>query len=222
MNLAGLIAQYRIDGDDVKTPYRADDEAVMAWLNDATVEACIRGRLLHESGNAAICQIAVAADVRVYALHPALYEISHIAYKATGATWREPLELASAENLDRVRPGWRDCAGRAEFAIQSDTAIRLAFTPSTAGILYVEGYRLPLAPLVDMVDVPEINAAHHIKLVLWALHKGFSVPDSQMVDPARAAQAEKAFTGYFGLRPDADLRRATRHDEVQHNPAFWG
>ena len=77
-----------------------------------------------------------------------------------------------------------------------------------------------MVPLVNDADKPEINQAHHRHLVHWALHRAFSKPDSETIDPTRAATAEAAFTRYFGPSPDADLRRSTRHDEVQTNISF--
>ena len=90
-----------------------------------------------------------------------------------------------------------------------------------AGTLHIEGYRVPLKALENDTDKPEIHEAHHRHLVHWALHRAFSKPDSETIDPQRAATAEAAFTRYFGPGPDADLRRSTRHDEVQTNKAFW-
>ena len=63
--------------------------------------------------------------------------------------------------------------------------------------------------------------ASHQHLVYWALHRAFSQPDSDGFDPQRAATAEATFTGYFGARPDADLRRATRHDVPQVNVGYF-
>lgn len=221
MNLESLIKQFRIDADDAVAPYRASDEAVTGWLNEAAQEACIRGRLLHESGNAAVCQIAVMAGTAHYPLHPALYEIDYLAFRPAGDTRHHPVKLLSREELDRTMPNWRERTGRPEYAIQSDTAIRLAFAPESSGILYMEGFRVPLDSLANDNDEPEIHKSHHVKLIYWVLHRAFSVPDSEAIDPARAQLAEAAFTACFGLRPDADLRRATRHDEPPHNVGFW-
>ena len=221
MNLEALLKQFRVDADDAVAPYRASDEAVTGWLNEAEQEACIRGRLLHESGNAAVCQVAVTAGAANYPLHESLYEIDYIALKLDGDTRHYPVKLLSREELDRTVPGWRERTGRPKYAIQGDTSIRLACTPDAAGTLLLEGYRLPLYPMQDTSDEPEINQAHHAQLVHWALHRAFSVPDSQTIDKDRAQLAEMAFARYFGLRPDSNLRRATRQDVERHNVVHW-
>lgn len=221
MTLDELIEQFRVAAEDRVLPFLWDDQAVTFWFAEAEAEAAIRGRLLHESDNAAVCQIPVAAGASVYPLHVSLYEIDHIGFKATGQTRRCDIRLTSREELDRICPDWRDRTDRMEYAIQSDTGIRLSCAPKQDGILYVEGYRLPLQPLTNGDDVPEINQAHHSKLVHWVLHKAFSVPDSETVDKDRAAQAERAFTQYFGIRPDSGLRRETQEDTPHHNQAFW-
>lgn len=223
MNLEQLIAQFRIDADDLVTnPPLWKDEWIAAWLTEAQAEATIRGRLLYEAADPAICEIAVTAGVATYPLHKSLYELVHLRFKPTGSTQSEPVHLKAREELDRIRPGWRDRTSTQPcFAIQDDTRITLVDRPSVAGTLYVEGYRVPLRALANDNDKPEINEAHHRYLVHWALHRAFSKPDADAADPARAAKAEAQFTAYFGLPPDADLRRSTRHDEVQTNKIFW-
>ena len=221
MNLAELIAQYRIDAHDTAVPYFASDASVTSWLNEAQDEAAIRGRLIHESESAAVCRIALEAGKSVYPLHEALYEIDHAAFQADGETERTPVYLTSAENLDRILYGWRDRGGTPKFAVQDDGSIRLVPAPNRVGVLILEGYRLPLSDMVGLTDSPEINGVHHRHLVNWALYRAFSIPDGEMIDPNRAALAEKSFTEYFGLRPDCDLRRITREDVPHHNEAFF-
>ena len=55
MQLSDLIKRFRIDANDKVEPYFNDDESVTSWLNEAVNEACIRGRLLHESENTEVC-----------------------------------------------------------------------------------------------------------------------------------------------------------------------
>ena len=222
MNLEQLIGQFRIDADDTVTnPPLWADEWIAAWLTEAQAEAAIRKRLLYEASNPAVCQIAVLADTATHDLHKSLFELVHLRFQATGATTSSVVTIKAREELDRIRPGWRDETGTPRHAIQDDTRITLVPRPEVAGTLHVEGYRVPLKALENDTDKPEIHEAHHRHLVHWALHRAFTKPDSETIDPTRAATAEAAFTRYFGPSPDADLRRSTRHDEVQTNKAFW-
>lgn len=221
MNLEQLIAQFRIDADDLVQPYLWPDDWVAPWLTEAVSEAAVRGRLIYEAANVAVCQIAVSASAATHELHKSLFELVHLRFQATGAATSSVLSIKAREELDRIRPGWRDETGTPRHAIQDDTRITLVPRPEVAGTLHIEGYRVPLKALANDTDKPEIHEAHHRQLVHWALYRAFSKPDADGIDPTRAATAEAAFTRYFGPRPDADLRRSTRHDEVQTNKAFW-
>lgn len=221
MTLDELMAIFRDESGDIDRPFVWGDELVRMWFNEAQKEAAIRARLLHESANPLVCQIAVTAGVSVYPLHAALYEIDHIAFAPAGDSRRYGVKLISREELDVARTDWRERTGQPEFAIQSDTSIRLAFTPDGAGVLHMEGFRLPVANMGFDFDTPEIHAAHHEKLIHWVMYRAFSRTDTEIVDLARADRANAEFSAYFGLRPDADLRRSTRQDAQHHIPAFW-
>jgi len=150
-----------------------------------------------------------------------LYELVQLRVKTAADPSRsQRLNLVSREWLDANVSDWRDQQGGILYAIQGDTTIRLVGTPSEAGVLLIEGYRLPLDPLEDEGDEPEIHAAHHEKLIQWALHRAFSVPDAETFDPNRSAAAEAEFTRYFGPMPDANLRRITREDAPHVNVAY--
>lgn len=222
MNLDQLVGRFRIEADDFIEPHLWHTDWVTAWLNEAQDEAALRGRLLIDDSTPGVCVIDVAAGNASYALHPKVYEIAHIHFERAGSQWNGcDLALVSREKLDRVDPHWRErvpCEPR--WAIQSDTRIRLSPVPREAGTLRLEAYRLPLKALVHCSDKPEIHEAHHLHLVQWALYRAFSRPDSDAHDPQRAATAYENFQQYFGLRPDSDLRRTTRHDEVQANVPY--
>ena len=123
-----------------------------------------------------------------------------------------PIKVKSREWLDENQPQWRDVHRATRYAIQGETSIRLVSTPLTAGVLTIEAYRLPVKVMSAPDHEPEIHEASHEHLVNWALHKAFSVPDSEAFDPQRATKAEDAFTAYFGPLPDSDMRRITRED----------
>jgi hypothetical protein len=213
-----LEKRFRADVRDTQPEYFFAPTWVKEALLEAEAEACVRGRLLHESDNESVCLIDVAAGVSAYPLHPALYEIDHIAFLEEGAATRKPVRLSSTEELDRTVIDWRDKTGPVDYAIQSDKSIRLALRPEKSGRLILEGYRLPVS---ENKPGPEIHSVHHLRLIDWVLHLAFLLPDSETIDLSRAAGAEARFTAYFGARPDSDLRRITREDVAHGNKAYW-
>lgn len=221
MKIEALIRQYRLAANDAVEPYFVADEDLIDLFNEAEQEAAIRGRLIHESDDPAVCEITLSVGQATYPLHSALYELTHIAYTRQGSDRIERLELISPEDLDRIMPEWRKRSGDPEFALQGDTGIRLAPSPAYDGTVTLEGYRLPMQPITAPEGEPSINPAHHRHLYQWVLHRVFSIPDSETFDPSRAGSAEMEFTQYFGSRPDADLRRITREDTPHTVKAFW-
>lgn len=206
---------------DKVEPYFFEQPDVARWLIEAEQEACIRGRLLHESSRDAVCLIDITVGEASYPLHAVVYEIDRLGLREPGCPERREVRLVSREWLDDNHSGWRDRSGLPQFAIQNDTDIRLVPTPNAPGTLSLECYRLPLRGLTtDKLSKPEIHQAHHRHLVNWALHRAFSVPDSETLDLGRADVALAAFTAYFGDRPDSDLRRITRHDVEHHNKSW--
>lgn len=219
MTLEDLIRRFRTLAVDKVQPYLFADEDVTDWLNDAQRQACIRGRLLREDANPAVCEIALDPSQKTYPLHKAVYEIINARIVPVSGRSR-PVFLASREWMDENMPDWRDEQGQAEFAIQDDTSIRVVGVITTGDKLAIECYRTPLKVLANDTDKPEIHEAHHEHLIQWALHKAFSVPDADGFDAARSAAAEAEFTAYFGPMPDSDMRRTTREDVVHHNAAI--
>lgn len=233
MTLSELIQRFRIAAFDKVEPYFFSDDEITMWLNDAEREAAIRGRLIRDFTTPDVAEIPMVADKAYYPLHEAFYEIEHIGYEyipplANGYYDDNSLVLISQEDMTSLNPYWRNkgdmhhlYGNELRYAVQYDTDIRIAPTPKYNGMLYVEGYRVPIKPMKDDDDSPEINAIHHEYLVQWALFRGFSVPDTETFDPTRSGQAEAEFTRYFGLRPDSDLRRITREDVPHTVEPFW-
>ncbi|MDD2978130.1 DUF6682 family protein [Aquabacterium sp.] len=215
MTLAQLIARYRTDAADREAPYFVDDPELAAFFNEAETQACIRGRLIHESSDPALCEIDIAAGDSVYQLHPCMYELDHVAFRADGQSRRSPVRQVSQEWLDGNVPDWRDAEGDPTFVIQGDMTLRLVPRPERSGALLIEGYRLPKREMDDPDDSPGINNAHHPHLIHWVLYRVFSIPDAEFFDAQRAATALERFANYFGEQPDSDMRRITRED-IEH------
>lgn len=219
MTLADLIRRFRVLSLDNATPPFWADEDITDWLNEAQNEACIRARLIREDELESVCSIPLTPGTHTYALNPLVYEIISMWIKPASGRKR-PVTLRSREWLDRRLPEWRECTRPAEIAIQDDTTVRIVGAVEAGDTLELECYRLPRRPMANDTDKPEIHEAHHLHLVQWALHRAFSIPDADAHDPQRSKQALDEFERYFGLRPDADLRRSTRHDEVQANVSY--
>lgn len=221
MTLEDLIRRYRALARDKSVPYLTYDDEVIDWLNDAYDQAAIRGRLLREDANDAICRIDLtSASQHTWPLHESVFEIINIRLCTVNDAPDDDtrLWLVSREWLDREIPLWRtNFTDKAKYAIQDEGTIRIVGTFPANAWLQMEVYRLPLDRLANDTDTPEIHRAHHEHLVDWVLHKVFSTPDSELFDKARADRHERAFTDYFGPLPDSDMRRTTRHDLYHGN-----
>lgn len=215
MDRAQLIRRFRALADDKVEEFFWSDEDLGDWLNDAQNQACVRGRLIVEDSNPDVCRIPLVVGQQTYQLHKKAYELIHLRIKARSGR-QTCLSVVTREWLDAEVSDWRDCEREALWCIQDDHTIRVIGRFDEGSILHIECYRLPLQSIEDDGDEPEIHEAHHEHLLQWMLHKAFSMPDTEVFDAARAALAERAFTAYFGPLPDADLRRATRHD-IQHH-----
>lgn len=221
MALENLIRRFRVLAQDTEQPFLWSDEAVIEWLNDAQAQACVRGRLIREDENPAVCQIALTPGQHTYPLHASVYELINLRINGSGAESSRSMAIKSREWLDANVRDWRDMDRPSQWLIQDDTTLRVVGAIQAGDVLHLECYRLPLKQLANDMDKPEIHAAHHVHLIQWALHKAFSVPDADGFDAARSAAAEAEFTAYFGPMPDSDMRRTTREDVVHHNVSIF-
>jgi hypothetical protein len=220
MKVKDLIAQFRVENNDRAEPFFWSDGDVKGWLNEAEAEAAIRARLIRETVNPDVCQIVVTAGNANYPLHAALYEIEYIAFVGGDDAKRRPIRLISEGDMTREDCDWRERIGVPRRAIQSDTSLRLVPNPYAPGVVVLEGYRLPIDKLEGDDDEPEIHEAHHRHLLRWVEFKAYGIPDTESFDAQRSAEALAEFEAYFGLRPQADLRRSTRTDVPQVVKAF--
>lgn len=220
MHREALRRRVRLLAQDTTLPYLWQDEDIDDWLNEAQQEAAIRARLLRATpaSHPALCEFSLTAGETAIALPEQLYEISYQEW-VIGAE-RRPLKLVSREWMDTTLPGWRAMpAGEPDYLVQDRQALEVVPPPIAAGAVLIEGYRLP-EPMGGDDEEPDIPLAHHIYLVQWALHVGYSMPDAEMFNAGKSAAAEAEFTRYFGARPDADLRADTRNDET-HRIVSW-
>lgn len=205
MDVGQLKAHFRRQIDDVQSPYLVDDEAFYAYLNEAQQEACIRANLIRDKSST-FCTIAVTEGKDVYAIHPSIYAIRYASF-VDSAGRVTTLAPTSPDEMDQQTPGWREQSDKPKWFIHQDTYIELVNTPSENGTLKLDVYRLPLEDIAGDSDELEIAWVHHLSLLHWVVAKSFSIPDSDLLQPGKAAEYELKFTQVFGHRPSANQRR---------------
>jgi len=222
MTLEELIAQFRSDTFDLELPYLSSDADVTAWLNEAEAEACIRARLIHDDSTPAVCTIAATALTASYPLHTSIIDVTRATFTHTGEDVEYVLYLTDRVDMDRCYSDWRTRVDSPRQGIQDDKTFRLGCKPSTDGTITLECYRLPLVNIEDATsESPEIGRIHHRHLIQWALHRCYSRPDAEIFNPNKSVTALAEFTRVFGLRPDADYRRASQANRAHSNKAVW-
>ena len=200
MNLGELIANFRVDERDTAAPYNWPDEDLTRWFNEAVEEAAIRKSLIMEE----LTLTLTAGDTGV-TIPARVVEVRTARIVEAGVTyWLDPTDRYEQDRLNR---DWRDIIERPTAFIHDDSSITLNRIVAASGELKLECYRVPVNPMADDSDEPEISAVHHRRLDGWVRYRAYMVPDSDFGDKKRAEQGIADFEDYFGRRPDADHRR---------------
>lgn len=212
MNLAGLIREYRREADDNAQPYFVADDDLMDFANEAEEEACRRALLLRDSTTAAVCTVAITAGNPVFTLHASVIDVLRVKM----ASETVPLAIVPQDEMDRVNVGWDTMTGkpRAVVAGRDTGKLRLWPSPTVNETLALTVTRLPVAEMNDLEDTPEIPRQYHRALAQWMLYRVFSIRDSELFDPNKAANALANFEREFGKRQSA-RNEAWRQERIQ-------
>lgn len=201
MTLADLISNARARSVDTAVPYFVSDAQWTAFANDAEREACRRARLIVDSTTPEICQLALTAGTQTYALDPRIIFIRRVRV----LTVPRPLTRASYKDLDQRGADWEDETGEpCAFVPDIGTAVFRPYpTPSADYTAKLTVVRTPLVDMVDDIDTPEINPRFHDSLIYWMLFRFYSIDDSELNDPKKAAENEALFEQEFGKKSTA-------------------
>lgn len=212
MNLLLLRNDFRrVAGDRGVPPIWPNDD-VIRWLNEAVAEAATRAFLLNDRTTAAVCEVTLVPDQIEYQLHPSVLNIESVDVEQPGGRTRG----ATVATYDEIRachnysPNLRGWGRRWHLYGEGNNGPRLILdrAPGEAGgKLLLSVFRLPLVPMEDDADEPEIHPRHHDGLLDWALFRAYSVRDIEAFAPQRAAGHEQAFTRRFGERMTANVQR---------------
>lgn len=200
MTLEELIVLYRAEAKDAAVPPLCSDELLALYAKEGQEEACRRGDLLRDSSSP-MCSIAIAADAETAVLDPRIVRI--IRARVDG----EDVSVVSDEVMDSIFPAWQNDTSRSRptHLVEGMTsgALHLWPRPKDAGTIRLTVQRLPLKSLRNDFDKPEIRPELHHGIVDWMLYRAYSIQDSDLQDPARAAQALGRFEAEFGRKTSA-------------------
>ncbi len=220
--LSQLIEECREELDDDVAPYLWSDAVLTRHLNEAVEEACIRARLLVESGRPDICHINLEPGRADYPLHPTVYVVRRA---VLASNLSDPLCRTTSAALDGQHHHWRTEAGRPEYLVCDRQAREVSVSPVPAevDVLQLTLWRVPEAAEVmeDSEDEPVIDAIHHRKLVHWACWRALNKRDSEQRSTADADRHLALFESYFGERPTARALQQLSIDPATGTQPMW-
>lgn len=225
MDVEGLLRVARHDFlDDTASPYRWSTENLIRWLNRAEEEACRRQKLLVDKTTQALAEVTLVADQPDYTLDSRVHIVEKIVWNGY------PVDKTTDNILDRYLPYWRGMEpGDPMYYLQNDLTITVVPTPTTSQdgqLLNVESWRLPLNPLVNMTDVPEIPSAYHEDLVYYVAARAFMMPDEDLRDTELSADYMTMFDQKFGPALSVDVLAHKRRNKnvtyIGHAHAYHG
>lgn len=207
MNRLEIITQFRGEILDAVAPYLISNELAIIYANEAQVEACRRARLLVDSSTDSVCEATVTSGNRLVPISPKVISIRRL--RLSGET--RPLARCRMQDMDEQVPGWDASVtpGTPTVAVldYESSSICLHPIPSANGTVLMTVTRDPLAEMTADGSEPEIAERYHAKLSAWMRYRAFSIPDSDLYDPAKAAESLAEFESEFGKRVSAAEER---------------
>ncbi|WP_374257615.1 DUF6682 family protein [Aquabacterium sp.] len=219
MNVADFIERFRLEMADNAAPYLWSDEEIVAYLNDAVNEACIRARLIEDSTTPAVCMLTLTPGQSSYELHKAVFDIRRVTFNG------KALGMSSVEAEDENDLTWESRKGSEPLRVIVSGAnrIRVVPEPTEPVSLKLTVYRTPINELSSDADSasPEIAAVYHPRLKDWVYRCAYLKHDAETFDETSANDFEARFDRSFGTRPDANVVRKRRDRALPVTRCNW-
>jgi hypothetical protein len=189
----GLLKVFRAETNDVAKPYLWSDELFLAYLTEAEEMFCRLTEGL-EDATSALTQLTLEASEPWAAISPLIQKIRAASLDTTGA----PITVYGAEDaaVRGMRLDGRAGPVRALISGQERHKLRVWPAPHEDTPVTIEVFRLPLQPIVDLDQAPEIDAKHHLPLLHWVKFRAYSKDDVETYDPRKAELNEQRFRAY--------------------------
>jgi hypothetical protein len=209
MTLDDLIAETRYRAkDDVAASYLISDAQLLAYANEAVLEACERAPLLYDD-TSAFCTIATAIADATYSLDASIRTVDRMRLASTG---NDVTQMSEEGMYRRYGRNWQTATGTPVHYIRHKTALLIYPIPDAIDALNLAVYRRPLSTELMTIALratvgPIISAQYHMDLVYWMLYRYYAVRDADIVEAGANENKNLAlFEARFGQRKTA------RHD----------
>lgn len=201
MNAERLIEIVRGQIDDVSAPQFFSDETLLDFLSEAEEQACRRAKLLVDSTNTQICEIAMAVNEALYPLDRRVIFVRNVRLASNGRVLRQE----RTQDLDACIRNWESRTGSpmAYLTDYETGKIRFDRLPTAVDTAYLRVTRLPLKEITDLQQEPEIHQRWHRSLLHWVRYRCYMTEDEQVFDPNKASLALGLFEGEFGTESSA-------------------
>lgn len=165
MNVAQLIASFRVEAFDLAEPYLFSDNECATWLTEAQEEAAIRRQLIEESESTHFTRFEIREGVLSYPLDSRMLyvEAADLRQKGSDATSSWALGIMTEREMNKRDRYWRVSPGEPSAVIQADTKLYVNALPQGEYTLDVRGFRLPKWSL-GVVPVAETLATGTVTL----------------------------------------------------------
>jgi len=242
MNLGELLDELRNGmlrdrSDQISGPsdYLWSDQTLIRYINEAQRRFARLGLVLRDASTPECCEVDLVAGQTLYPLHKSVISVISAKYPGDvgdlGRTGHASLNTHPMPDrrffnpgyLSRLPPG-KVLAFTTDEAIQksddgsmSVVTLRVFPEPSSdfATPLNLRVVRLPIEPLCDMQDTPEIPEDHHLEMLDWAAYLALRISDHDAGDVQRAAEFRALFDDHI-------VRAKKLLKQREYAPLEWG
>jgi hypothetical protein len=177
------------------------------YIQDAVNVFCRKTRIIRDSLTTKVCILTVPIGDQHLLLNPLILPGG---IERVKASWRtEPLIQTTTDEVTELQPSWETDTGQADlwFTDYSKGYLSLNRAATEAGTIRLTVRRMPISPLTDDKDVPEINPEYISMLSDYVLYRAFSKQDSEVYNPDKANHHLALFQGTDELRPAGHIGR---------------
>lgn len=243
MNLGELLDELRnnilhdrSDRVSGSSDYLWTDATLIRYINEAQRRFARKGLILRDGRTAEVTQFTLQTGVNEYALHPSVLGVvsaklatdagdlkraGHAAfdtYQSPDTYYFDPGQLAS------MPPGKPLAYGTDEYLSGDDNdsvaavTLRVYPTPSAdynGQTIKMRVVRLPIDPLKQLNQVPEIPEDHHLEMLDWAAYLALRIVDHDAGNPQRANEFRASFEDHVRNARSSAMRK-------MFTPLQWG